>query len=123
MIAPMFIIVPVLLAASAVLSAWSSWRGRRRLLARLRDEWGHARDRSRDMDGVADFFRVNAAPGESLDDRTWNDLLMDDVFAHLDRTESRVGQQLLYHRLRRTAAPRALDAFDALIARVSGDAD
>jgi hypothetical protein len=123
MIAPMFIIVPVLLAASAVLSAFSSWRGRRRLLARLRDEWGHARDRSRDMDAVADFFRVNAAPGGSLDDRTWSDLLMDDVFTHLDRTESRMGQQLLYHRLRRAVAPRTLDAFDALIARVSGDAD
>jgi hypothetical protein len=119
----MFIVVPVLLAAFAVLSAWSSWRGRRRLLARLRDGWGHARDRARDMDAVADFFRLNAAPGGSLDDRTWDDLLMDDVFAHLDRTESSVGQQVLYRRLRQAAAPRALAAFDALIARVSGDVD
>jgi hypothetical protein len=124
MIAPMFVVVPVLLAAAAVASALSSWRARRRLLARIRREWGHARDRARDMDAVADFFRLNASPvSDSLDDRTWNDLLMDDVFAHLDRTESSVGQQVLYRRLRQAVAPKALDSFDALIARVSSDAD
>src|SRR4029077_10495245 len=115
----MFVVVPVLLAASAVYSAWSSWRGRARLLTRIRREWGHPRDRSRDMDGVADFFRSNARAGESLDDRTWDDLLMDDVFAHLDRTESSVGQQVLYRRLRQAGAPKTLHAFEALIALVS----
>ena len=124
MIAPMFVIVPVLLAASAVLSALLSWRARRRLLARLRGEWGHARSRARDMEAIADFFRLNAPPvSDSLDDRTWNDLLLDDVFAHLDRTESSVGQQVLYRRLRQAPVPKALDTFDALIARVSSDAD
>jgi hypothetical protein len=122
MIAPMFVIVPVLLAVAAMFSVWSSWRGRTRQRARIRDEWGHPRERSREMGAVADFFRSNAAPSGSLDDRTWNDLLMDDVFACLDRTESSVGQQVLYHRLRQARASNALNAFDALIARVSNDA-
>jgi MutS-like protein len=115
----MFVVVPVLLAVSAAFSAWWSWRWRARLLTRIRCEWGRPRDRSRDMDAVADFFRLNAAAGGSLDDRTWDDLLMDDVFAHLDRTESSVGQQVLYHRLRQAAAPKALHAFEALITVVS----
>jgi hypothetical protein len=74
------------------------------------------------MDAVADFFRSHHAAGGSLDDRTWSDLLLDDVFAHLDRTESSVGQQVLYYRLRSAPAPRSLASFDALIVRMAGDA-
>ena len=69
-------------------------------------------------------FRTCSAPeprGASLDDRTWNDLLLDDVFAQLDRTESSVGQQVLYSRLRSAPSAEILDGFDALIASVAGD--
>src|ERR1700730_8434950 len=93
-----------------------------RLRARLRAEWGRPRDRPRDMDAVADFFRSHDTVGASFDDRTWHDLLLDDVFAYLDRTESSVGQQVLYYRLRSAPAPRSLGAFDALIAGVADDA-
>jgi hypothetical protein len=72
------------------------------------------------MGAVADFFRSHNT-GASLDDRTWNDLMLDDVFTHLDRTESTVGQQMLYHRLRSAPRPRSLDAFEALITRVADD--
>jgi hypothetical protein len=72
------------------------------------------------MGAVADFFRSHGTAA-SLDDRTWNDLMLDDVFAHLDRTESTVGQQMLYHRLRSAPEPRSPVAFDALIARVADD--
>jgi len=59
--------------------------------------------------------------GRSLDDRTWNDLVMDDVFAFLDRTESRIGQQMLYRRLRRAPEPLALEAFEALVDQAGRD--
>jgi hypothetical protein len=113
MIVPLLSAALVLLMVSAAFSAWSSWRWRTGLLARFRAEWSHPRECPRDMDGVADFFRTRTL-GAVLDDRTWNDLLLDDVFAHLDRTESRIGQQMLYDRLRSAPAPRSLDAFDAL---------
>ena len=64
----------------AAVSALASWRARTRLLARIRREWGSPRVLKRDMDAIADFFRSQAAT-PSLDDRTWSDLLMDDVFA------------------------------------------
>jgi hypothetical protein len=66
------------------------------------------------MDAIADFSRRRHTSEPVLDDRTWHDLLLDEVFARLDRTESRIGQQMLYHRLRTATVPRALDAFDAL---------
>jgi hypothetical protein len=113
----------LILAAFAVYAVASSRRARQRLLARLRDEWGGPRRRKRDMDAISDFFRSHDVGPVSLDDRTWDDLLLDDVFAHLDRTESSVGQQMLYHRLRSAPAPRAMEAFEALIARVTDDVD
>lgn len=111
-----------LLLTLLVVPAWQTWRARKRLLSRLRSEWGHPREGPRDMDGVADFFRSQDLAGAFLDDRTWNDLLMDDVFVCLDRTESSVGQQMLYYRLRSASAPRTLDAFDALMVFMEGDA-
>ena len=111
----------VVVAVLFVVPAWTSWRARKRLLARIRAEWGRRREVPRDMEAVADLFRVRRAAGASLDDRTWNDLLLDEVFAHLDRTESSVGQQALYARLRSAPSPKALEAFDALILSVASD--
>jgi hypothetical protein len=104
----------------AAVSAFASWRARTRLLARIRREWGSPRVVKRDMEAIADFFRSQAA-GPSLDDRTWSDLLLDDVFALVDRTESSIGQQLLYHRIRLASGPRNLPAFEALVQRVGRD--
>jgi hypothetical protein len=100
----------------ASVSALASRRARTRLLARIRREWGGPRVLKRDMDAIADFYRSQPAV-PSLDDRTWSDLLMDDVFALVDRTESSIGQQLLYHRLRLAAGPRNFPAFEALVQR------
>src|SRR5262245_34766405 len=114
--------VAVVGAAFAAVSALASWRARTQLLARVRREWGRPRVLKRDFEGIADFFRSQAA-GPSLDDRTWNDLLMDEVFVLADRTESRIGQQLLYYRLRQASVPRSFPAFEALIQRAARDSD
>ena len=57
----------------------------------------------------------------SLDDRTWDDLNMDDVFSVLDRTESVVGQQVLHARLRGDPHAAKRSAFEALVTRASDD--
>jgi MutS domain V len=106
----------------AAISTLVSWHARSRLLARIRREWGRPRVLERNMDAIADFHRSHAA-GPSLDDRTWSDLLLDDLFALIDRTESGIGQQILYHRLRLACVPRNLDAFEALIVRAARETD
>lgn len=103
MMLPAFLI----LVAVTILLTWSTQRSRARFLRRLQAEWGRPRKRARDIDGISDLFRSRGAIDTALDDRTWNDLLLDDVFAYLDRTESSVGQQVLYDRLR--SAPRSLN--------------
>jgi hypothetical protein len=44
--------------------------------------------------------RIAVLGGRSLDERTWIDPNLDDVFAAIDRTQSTLDQHALYHRLR-----------------------
>src|SRR5437868_1712290 len=95
---------------------------RRRLTTTLRDQWGQHIDRDRDMSAIASYHFAMVGSDEAapaLDDRTWTDLNMDDIFAVLDRTQSTIGQQALYRRLR--AAPEAphLDAFERVVNRIA----
>lgn len=61
--------------------------------------------------------------GSALDDRTWRDLNLDEVFVAIDRTESTLGQQALYHRLRTDPVACDLDAFEALVSRMTRDVE
>jgi hypothetical protein len=99
-------------------------RHRTRRLIALRAQWGHSTDRSRDLIAIAAYHRARAASGPDrvLDDRSWEDLNMNDVFSVLDRTESAVGQQVLYARLRSTHLGEHLEAFEALVTQMSDDA-
>lgn len=78
------------------------------------------------MRAIGDYYRSRlgaAGSREFLDERTWNDLNMDVVFEVLDRTESTLGQQVLYHRLRSAPVGAHLDAFERLVSRLSEDVD
>lgn len=66
----------------------------------LRASWGRPIDRERNLSWIASYHRAIES-GEALDDRTWSDLGLDDVFARLDRTLTPIGQQVLYDMLRR----------------------
>jgi hypothetical protein len=112
------------LFALAAISIVARNRRRAQTLERLKRDWGQLVDRRRDMPAIAKLFRAELEAGatDGLDDRTWTDLNLDDVFTVLDRTESVVGQQRLYTRLRGSAASASLDAFEALVAKFSDDA-
>jgi hypothetical protein len=113
-------VVFLLLVLSAI-AAVSSWRNRRRELERVRADWGKPRERDRDMAAIAEFFRAQRDQDGGIDDRTWDDLLLDSVFATIDRTETGLGRQLLYARLR-ASRNVPLEAFEALVGQMSGDA-
>jgi hypothetical protein len=105
------------LAAAALLVLAQQRRAHGALVEQLRVEWGATRDRARDMTAIAEYStrRGDTTPEAlRLDDRTWADLNMDEVFAVVDRTESAVGQQVLYARLRRRSTAGDREAFEAL---------
>jgi DNA mismatch repair ATPase MutS len=100
------------------------WTSRRKNIGEITASWGKFRERSRDFKALAAHFA--GASGDTpdpraLDQRTWDDLNMDDVFAVLDRTESALGQRALYARLRQPSSENHLDAFEALVTRFSND--
>ncbi|MDP2320327.1 MAG: hypothetical protein Q8O42_13430 [Acidobacteriota bacterium] len=112
------------LVVLAIAAQWFSHRNRQNLLAAIRANWGKPGVRVRKMDAIAEYHRsivLARGPGCSLDDRTWTDLDMDAVFQSLDRTESTLGQQVLYQRLRRQGAGD-LNQFEQLVERLSHDA-
>lgn len=120
--------MPIIWVAAAValtaVAVGAILRGRAHRLARLRATWGQPIERTRRMTAMADSHRARiaaAGPGGSLDDRTWADLNLDEVFAAIDRTRSTLGQHALYHRLRTAPAAADLNAFEALVGRMTAD--
>jgi hypothetical protein len=116
-------------SAAGVAACWAvvlavDRRHRAGRLTTLRAKWGRAPDRHRDLVAIAAYHRARAAahPDRALEDRTWEDLNLNDVFSVLDRTESVVGQQVLYARLRATPVGDSLEAFEALVTQMSEDA-
>lgn len=74
-----------------------------KLEKKLRAEWGKADTRKRSMDTARELFEKLKQKKETsfyIDDQTWDDLNMDDVFEVLDRTLSTPGEQQLYYMLR-----------------------
>ena len=119
---------PIALVALAILPGVATLvirRSRASALARLRSDWGKPVARVRKMDAMAASHRSrltsSARPDATLDDRTWEDLNLDAVFAVLDRTESTLGQHALYHRLRTAPMADHLDTFERLVRRVATD--
>ncbi|WP_156176125.1 MutS-related protein [Hymenobacter terrenus] len=78
---------------------WTSTADR---LALLEAEWRQPAPRFRNFALIGRYHAaLQPEPAyHRLDGQTWTDLNGDDLFALLDSTTSRVGQQCLYHRLR-----------------------
>jgi hypothetical protein len=114
----------IAVASVTVLAVAALRHARTERLARFRAAWGTPIERPRRMAAMAASHRARIAAanhGASLDDRTWRDLLLDDVFAAVDRTQSTLGQHALYHRLRTAPVADDLAAFEALVNRMSTD--
>jgi hypothetical protein len=79
----------------------------KRQLLQVRKEWGKPLERDRDFSLISLFHRWSKATA-TVDDSTWGDLAMDEVFAAIDHTRSITGQQMLYHQLRTGPASPAL---------------
>ncbi len=61
---------------------------------------------------------------DALDERTWEDLHLDEIFRQVDHCVSQPGRQWLYHTLRRPSlAADSVDAFDARVRAMARDPD
>lgn len=99
----------------AIIARWTR-SGSAISLEQVRAEWGSTLPLWRDLPEIRGYhdWRAGAAGDEYLDDRTWADLHLDEVFGEVDRTRSTVGRQALYHRLRAVPAPDDLARFESV---------
>jgi DNA mismatch repair ATPase MutS len=70
-----------------------------KLILKLRGEWGVSSSRLHDFSELEAQFRKDQAGIDNkyaLDDRTWNDLDMDSVYAQIDSTLTNPGERILY---------------------------
>lgn len=67
----------------------------------LRSIWGKQIDKHRNYDLISSYYNLLAKKSdeEFVDDKTWNDLDFDSVYAKMDRNISGIGQQYLYYLL------------------------
>lgn len=78
----------------------------------LKSQWGHKEDKKRNSENIkalTELFRNTAANSSNIfnndedfyiDDQTWQDLNMEEIYALIDRTKSTPGEQVLYSFLR-----------------------
>lgn len=75
----------------------------KRLQRRIRESFGRVPERTyraEELEKIAAYFRRRETDEPYIDDITWNDLEMDDVFIQMNHTWSSVGEEKLYEILR-----------------------
>ena len=70
----------------------------------LRENYGVLREREEyrpeELEKISRYYRAHGADRFQIDDITWNDLGMDQVFAQMNHTYSAAGEEYLYYLLR-----------------------
>lgn len=90
----------------------------KKLEYRLRHHYGELSTEEYQIEqymSIARYFTKHPAPGQ-IDDITWNDLSMDDVFKRMNYTFSSAGEEMLYYTLRTPKASKEeLTHFEELV--------
>ena len=75
---------------------------------KIKVSFGKIKDVPADFEMIEKYFRNkdNSEAFQTLSDKTCDDLDFDELFCFLDRTNSRIGQQYLYNRLRTISSSR-----------------
>ena len=79
---------------------------KKRIKEKLLSEFGNLKTDSFDFENIESYFRKkdNSKAFQTLTDKTCNDLDFQELFMFFDRTNSKVGQQYLYNKLRNIPA-------------------
>jgi len=81
-------------------------RAKKAVRNRIKESWGkepEAEYKNEDLESIASYFsnrRKKSASSFTIDDTTWRDLEMDDVFMRLNSTATTAGEETLYRLLR-----------------------
>lgn len=98
------ILFVILLIIFAVQSVSMKKAAAQKLRKELDKRWGKRPDRAythEEYERISHYYQHAKKPEDiCIDDITWNDISMDDVFKEINHTLSSVGEESLYRRLR-----------------------
>lgn len=91
-----------IIIVAVYVSITNNKRRQKAVIKKLKDGWGKPSKRKyigEDYECISHYFK-RSANDNSIDDITWNDLGMDEIFRMMNNTNSSVGQECLYKMLR-----------------------
>lgn len=94
----------IILAVLIIWSFLSEQQQKKLIIKRLEDEWGRYPEEdytSEKMDAIRAFYLTQKDTHLDVDDITWNDLDMDEIFKQINNTQSSIGEEYLYALLRK----------------------
>ena len=104
-------------------NAYNEWRKAKLFKISLRENYGVLRKRDTDLERFArmgSYCKKHPEEGQ-IDDITWNDLGMDDVFRSMNHTYSASGEEYLYYTLRSAGKSKEeLEELESLIRYFDG---
>lgn len=97
-----YILIVVL--ALVIWSIWNEREVKKRLLLRLKEQWGKVPGEeytSERFESLGAFYQSVRDERLDVDDITWNDLDMDEIYMLMNNTQSSIGEEYLYALLRK----------------------
>lgn len=90
----------------------------------MKQDFGEERKKKRNFKYIRTYFDMEEHDGYTIDDQTWNDFNMDEIFKKLDRTYSSAGEAILYKMLRNPLYDKkSLEKRDQIIEELRNDSD
>lgn len=100
-----FIIIVIgILIAFVIKSIYDKKNNRLKLMAKLKREWGQIPEEeytSESLKSLSSYYRSIRDDERDVDDITWNDIDMDQIFMLINNTGSAMGEEYLYSVLRK----------------------
>lgn len=110
--------VLIILILLFLISNYNKKRRRKNLLNSLINNWSKPKDFSNSRFNLIEKYYINTEHEDEvfhrISDRTTSDLDLDDVFEVIDRTNSKIGEQYLYYKIRNIGDQNSLSDFHDL---------
>ena len=97
-----FAAIALFLAAIFMKGAWDSHQATKRFVRKLYEDYGKRPEREYKIERflrIDSYYQKHPQEGQ-IDDITWNDLNMDEIFKRMNHTLSSTGEEYLYYTLR-----------------------
>jgi DNA mismatch repair ATPase MutS len=98
------LVIAAIMAAIVIWSIFNNKKNKIQLKDRLKDEWGETPTEeysSEKMEYLKSYYNSVKDNNLDVDDITWNDLDMDEIYMEMNNTNSSIGEEYLYALLRK----------------------